>query len=245
MRMYPISSHHIIPIQNAQQVFHDCYLVASLGALSRNIKGRKILENNISHNDKFFSIKFENVYGRQESYTVTKQAINNMMLCKSPKGEKNKLGETTPQIIKAVELAMNRLLQKHPFKKPFIYRLMAHQQDFEYNKPSRFLNMFTGKKPLTLNEGGIIMSLFEKQKKAMKLLNEIEKDDGAIFVAGTGINFWGGLPSWHCYTVKNVSIKKNKITLFDHKENREIKLSIQNALHQLKFFTGYFSKDLI
>lgn len=243
MRMYPISSYHTTPIQNAKQIFHDCYLVASLGALSRSTKGRRILENNISHNDKVFNIKFQNVYGKQENYTISKQSVNNMTYT-APTGKCYTLKKNKSLITKAVELAMNKLLQKHPSKKPFIYRLMKHQQDFEYNKPSRFLKMFTGKKPLTLNEGGIRMSLFGKRKKATELLKEIEKDNGAVFVAGTGANFWGSLPSWHCYAVKKVNIKKNKITLFDHRKNTEIDLPLQNALHQLKFFTGYFSKDL-
>lgn len=58
---------------------------------------------------------------------------------------------------------------------------------------------------------------------------------------------WGinSLPSWHCYSVRQVRMEQNRIVLFDHRKQEEVVLPIQNALHQLKFLTGYFSKDLM
>lgn len=241
MKMYPISSFHTTPMQNSLQKFHDCYLVSSLGALSRSAKGRRILENNISQCRNNYNIKFNNVNGEQEDYLIPKNTIKKFMHEKID-GYVERL--LVSPVTTAVELAMNKLLAKHPSKKPFIYRMMENQQDFEYNKPSRFLKMFTGKKPITLNEGGVSMSLFSKYSKAKKLLEQIEQDPNAVFVAGTGRNSWGNLPTWHCYVIKRVDTKNNKLLLFDHKEQAEIVLPIQNAIHQLKFITGFFSKDL-
>jgi len=232
-------------MQRAVQKFHDCYLVASLGALSRSAKGRRVLENNISNNYKAVNVKFKDVNGKQEDYLILKNEIKNFTYERKD-GIKEKLDKIASPITTAVEIAMNRLLAIHPTKKPFIYRMMENQQDFEYNKPSRFLQMFTGKKPVILNESGISMSLFNKVDKSIKLLGDIERDKGAVFVAGTGWNKWGtnALPSWHCYAVKRVNMEQNRIVLFDHRKQEEIILPIQTALHQLKFLTGYFSKDL-
>ena len=173
MKMYPISSLHTTPMQNSLQKFHDCYLVSSLGALSRSEKGRRILENNISQGRNNYNIKFNNVNGEQEDYLIPKNTIKKFMHEKID-GYVERL--LVSPVTTAVELAMNNLIAKHPSKKPFIYRMMENQQDFEYNKPSRFLKMFTGKKPVTLNEGGIRMSLFGKIEKAFSLLKKIEKD---------------------------------------------------------------------
>lgn len=244
MKMYPISSLHTTPMQNSLQKFHDCYLVSSLGALSRSEKGRRILENNISQGRNNYNIKFNNVNGEQEDYLIPKNTIKKFMHEKID-GYVERL--LVSPVTTAVELAMNNLIAKHPSKKPFIYRMMENQQDFEYNKPSRFLKMFTGKKPVTLNEGGIRMSLFGKIEKAFSLLKKIEKDKDSVFIAGTGWNMWGinSLPSWHCYSVRQVMMEQNRIVLFDHRKQEEVVLPIQNALHQLKFLTGYFSKDLM
>lgn len=246
MKLSPISSVQIAPLQNAVQKFHDCYLVSSLGALSRSTQGRKVLENNISHNTRNYNVKFRDIGGKAEDYLISKKTVNNMVF-ETEGGKSYELNKIVPPVVKAIELAMNKVIKNHPSKKPFIYRMLENQQDFEYNKPSRFLKMFTGKKPVTLNEGGIRMSLFGKIEKAFSLLNKIEKDKDSVFIAGTGWNMWGinSLPSWHCYSVRQVRMEQNRIVLFDHRKQEEVVLPIQNALHQLKFLTGYFSKDLM
>lgn len=243
MRMYQVPSNYINSMQKASQKLHDCYLVASLGALSRSSKGRRIISNNISHSADAYNVHFPNVNGKSEDYLVSKKSIVDMFQ-KSENEEISSIHNVNSPLTRAIELAVNALIKKHPFKKPPIYRLFASKHKCEYNKPSRFLKMFTGKKPLTLNEGGFFMSLFGKYSKAKRLLKQIEQDPNAVFVAGTGWNTWGNLPAWHCYAIKRVDTKNNKLVLFDHKKQAEIALPIQNAIHQLKFITGFFSKDL-
>lgn len=243
MRMYPVSSRQIKSMQRASQKLHDCYLVASLGALSNSAKGRKIILNNISHSLDAYNVHFPSINGISEDYLVDKNSIVDLFQ-KTENEEISSIHNVNSPLTRAVELAVNALIKKHPFKKPPIYRLFASKHNCEYNKPSRFLKMFTGKKPITLNEGGVSMSLFSKYSKAKKLLEQIGQDPNAVFVAGTGMNSWGNLPTWHCYVIKRVDTKNNKLLLFDHKEQAEIVLPIQNAIHQLKFITGFFSKDL-
>ena len=216
-------------MQRASQKLHDCYLVASLGALSNSAKGRKIILNNISHSLDAYNVHFPSINGKSEDYLVDKKSIVDLFQ-KTENEEISSIHNVNSPLTRAVELA--------------IYRLFASKHNCEYNKPSRFLKMFTGKKPITLNEGGVSMSLFSKYSKAKKLLEEIGQDPNAVFVAGTGRNSWGNLPTWHCYVIKRVDTKNNKLLLFDHKEQAEIVLPIQNAIHQLKFITGFFSKDL-
>ena len=75
--MKPITPQQIASLSTAQQYFHDCYIVSSLGILSRSKKGQKILQNNITTNGKDFNIKFNNVNEKVEDYFISEKEINN------------------------------------------------------------------------------------------------------------------------------------------------------------------------
>lgn len=76
--MKPITPQQIASLSTAQQYFHDCYIVSSLGILSRSKKGKKILQNNITTNGKDFNIKFNNVNEKVEDYFISEKEINNL-----------------------------------------------------------------------------------------------------------------------------------------------------------------------
>lgn len=237
--MKPISPQQIESLTTAKQYFHDCYILSSLGVLSRSPKGQKILQNNITTNGKDFNIKFKNVNGKAEDYFISENEINNLEYIDS----KPIFSNPSIPIVKSVEIAMNKLLKKHPFKKPPIYRILESEQKFEYNKPTRFLELFTGQKPKTLNESSLKMTLMSKLDNAIDTLKQISQDKDASFIAGTGI-FLGKLPSWHCFGITKVDLAKNKFFVFDHRLNQELEFPIISGLQNFKFLTGYFSKDL-
>mgnify|MGYP006977718270 FL=1 len=237
--MKPITPQQIASLSTAQQYFHDCYLLSSLGILSRSKKGQKILQNNITTNGKDFNIKFLNVNGKTEDYFISESEINNLEYIDS----KPIFSNPSIPIVKSIELAMNKLIKKHPFQKPLICRALETQERFEYNKPSNFLKLFTGITPETINESNLSMSLLDKISKAIDTLKKIANDKDSTFIAGTGISF-EGLPSWHCYGITKVDIQNNKFYVFDHRLNKELEFPIISGLLKFKFLTGFWSKDL-
>lgn len=67
--MKPIGIEDILSLNRSQQVFHDCYLVSSINALSRSENGRKILQNNIAREGNNFRIRFQNVNQNVEDFS--------------------------------------------------------------------------------------------------------------------------------------------------------------------------------
>lgn len=146
------------------------------------------------------------------------------------------------RIINALEIAMDRLLKKHPDKKPRISRLINFGDDerFEYNYPSNFLEMFTGKKPIILNERTLLrMNLRKNKDEAVELFEKIDKSDDFSMVAGTGLFGKEGLTGLHCYTVEGVNSENQYLQIFDCREQKSIKLPFDKAIKAIKFLTGY------
>ena len=76
--MKPIGIEDILSLNRSQQVFHDCYLVSSINALSRSENGRKILQNNIAREGNNFRIRFQNVNLNVEDFFVTEKEIKDL-----------------------------------------------------------------------------------------------------------------------------------------------------------------------
>lgn len=236
--MKPLTVNEIIQLQRPIQHFSDCYLVTSIGALARSQNGQKILSQNIAHEQNGFRITFQNIHDCVEDYFVSQGEI--LRLTPLDKYYEEAI-VTYPQnpIIKAIEVAMNKLLKLHPDKKPFISRLMKCQEKFEYNKPSNFLKMFTGKKPIILNESSLKMSL--PKDEAIELLERIDKADDFSFIAGTGISRNDDFPSLHCYTVEGVNSENQYLQVYESRNCKSIELPFEKALKIFKYLTGYLN----
>lgn len=241
--MKPINLSEMKSLQRVKQHFHDCYLVTSMNALSNTENGRKILQENILREGNNFNIKFKNINGKSEDFFVTEKELNDLTLCDrffNP----IELKEPHNPILKAVEVAMNKLLKKYPDKKSFINRLYKTNEEFEYNNPSRFLEMFTGIKPININENSIRMSLKNKIDEAKEVLEKIGNETTNSFIAGTGHKFIKGLTNWHCYTLENVNNANKTAKIFDNRYQEEITLSFEDFIKKIKYITGYFNEDL-
>ena len=241
--MKPINLSEIKSLQRAKQHFHDCYLVTSMNALSNTENGRKILQENILREGNNFNIKFKNINGKSEDFFVSEKELNDLTLCDrffNP----IELKEPHNPILKAVEVAMNKLLKKYPDKKSFINRLYKTNEEFEYNNPSRFLEMFTGIKPININENSIRMSLKNKIDEAKEVLEKIGNEKTNSFIAGTGHKFIKGITNWHCYTLENVNNANKTAKIFDNRYQEEITLSFDDFIKKIKYITGYFNEDL-
>lgn len=241
--MKPINLSEIKTLQRVKQHFHDCYLVTSINALSNTENGRKILQNNILREGNNFKIKFKNINGNSEDFFVTEREIDDLILCDSFFNP-IEIDEPHNPIIKAIEIAMNKLLKKYPDKKSFANKLYKTNEKFEYNNPSRFMEMFTGIKPININENSIRMSLKSKSYAAKEILKEIGKNENSSFIAGTGHRFIKGLTNWHCYTLEKVDNKNSIMQIFDNRYQDIIIMTVEDAIRKLKYLTGYFNEDL-
>ncbi len=239
--MKPIGIDEIQKLRYAIQYFQDCYLVSSVGALTRSPNGRKILAENIAHTNDGFRIKFRNINGENHDFFVTQKESDDLVYMDK---YLNPVPINNPHnpIIKAIEVAMNKLLDKYPSKKPFICRFPNCNEEFEFNKPSNFLEMFTGKKPIAINEGGIRLTLRSKVKESEDIFNRISEIPDNSFVLGTSFGLHKGMSDNHCYSVKSVNNKN--IDVFDHRCQGGLRLTYAEAIKKFKFIVGYFDKDL-
>ena len=238
--MRPISFDEIVSLRIAKQNFRDCYLVSSINALSRSENGRKILARNIQRDGNDFCVRFNDVKGRAETYLV-KQAECDELILLDKYLEPVPLKVPNHPIIKAVEIAMNKLLKLHPDKKPFVCKIPECQEIFEFNKVSNFLKIFTGVRPYTLNESGLKMTLKSDEQSAKRMFSEI-KNRGGSFVMGTGyhLNPLEDLP--HCLTV--TGIEDGKVCLYDCRRQIHITRSENDATKSFKYICGYFNEML-
>lgn len=245
----PITEKEIQGLNRAKQIFSDCYLVSTLNSLTRTDSGKKILQKNIqkslSQNSKepLFKIHFPNVYNKPRDVFVYSNEIDDLYLVDKYYNIVRH-GKEENSILKAVEIAMNKLIDEHPLIKSLISRIPDSVEKFEYNSPSKFMRMFTGKEPISINEHSISNTLKSKTDEVSAILNRIKKsNNNENFVAGTGVNpSFPNLESWHCYVISKV--KDNHITLYNQKEGLHIDMSVTTFLKQFKYITGYFSKDL-
>ncbi len=241
--MRPISDIEIQNLRYAVQHFQDCYLVSSIGALTNTNNGRRILTENISRTSDGFRIRFNNVYGKVEDYFATRKEMDSLIYMDE---YLNPVKITVPHnpIIKAIEVAMNKLIKKHPFKKPAICRIPSCHERFEFNKPSNFLEMFTGKKPVILNESNFNISLKSKHDEAIELFKILALHPDNSFIAGSAMGFKKGIINNHCYTITYTDNQNKQIHLFDHRFLEVLTLGYDEVIRKLKFIVGYFNKDL-
>lgn len=244
--MKPVSLKKIYDLRNAQQFFHDCYLVSSVNALTRCENGRKLLQQNIAGCNGSFKIKFNDINGTAADFFISKSDLKNLIF-RDQYGDIVTIDGALPihnRIIKAIECAMNAIIKKHPDKKPFISRFKDCNELFEFNKPSNFMSMFTGEKPIKLNEDGIRLSLRTKKEKAFELFERMDKENDFSFVAGTSFDENVGLTEFHCYTIEGVNFNNKYLQLYNNKAQESRSIDFETAIKGLKFITGYFNNML-
>ena len=241
--MRPISFNEVTSLRFAKQNFCDCYLVSSIGALANSSNGRKILQNNIQRDGNNFCIAFNNVYGKRIQFLV-KEAEWDNLISRDKYMEEIPLEKPHHPIIKGIEVAMNKLLKLYPSKKPFISKQLRCNEKFEYNRPSNFLEMFTGVRPITINEYSLKMSLKSQEESAIRLLNKIAIEEDSSFVVGTGMKFIiKNLPDYHCYSILKTKPFKS-LKIYDHRRQKNIEEYYPTAMKDLKFICGYFNDML-
>ena len=238
--MRPITFDEIISLRMAKQNFRDCYLVSSINALTRSENGRRLLAQNIQRDGDNFCVRFNDINGQAETYLV-KQAECDELILMDRYLNPVELKVPNHPIIKAIEITMNKLLSIHPDKKPFLCKIPNCQEKFEFNKVSNFLKMFTGMRPITINESGFNMSLRDKNITE-SFFSELERRKSGSFVMGTGYHLspFEDLP--HCYTVTDV--KDGIVELYDCRRQKYSQNTYLKTSNSMKYICGYFDEML-
>ena len=242
----PLNNIEIKELGRSLQIFSDCYLVSSVRALAKTADGQNILKNNIKISDEWcksrFKINFS--YPEKKDFFVTQEDINLLEFTDKYKNPVKPCVEENT-ILKALEIAMNKLIKEHPSVKPFICRLARCNENFEYNMASDFMKILTGKAPYSLNEKSLNMSLKQHKREAYDLFERLGEEKDFNFTAGTGLTFKRGFRKFHYYIVDNVDLEKRNVELLDPRMNKIFSLSFENAIKLLKTFAGFFKGDLI
>jgi hypothetical protein len=239
-------------VRDAYQQFADCYLLSTLDALSKTNEGRKIISQNIQRTEKTnwietafpnfisnferFKVTFQNVFGKKETYEIGEKELGKFF--DVYKYQPNK-------IIFAMEIAMQKLVTQHPTKKSIFSRLRKlNKKNFEYNIPSNFMKMFTGKKPISIAEKHFNINLKGYKKEVLALLKKMSEtpNNNYSFIAGTGVKKLERY--WHCFVVESVDYKNQIIYLKNKRSNIPKAVSFDEAFDKLKYFVGYFEENL-
>ncbi len=234
-----ISDKEIDSLKDAKQHFSDCYLMTTLETLSHTENGRKILKEQIQHDNNEpnrINCYFYNKFGEKEIYSTPVNIVTK---------EYKKVYEKQPnEIVRSVDISVNEYEKKHK-SKPIYSKIGDNLKDyvFEYNLPSNFMKMLTGIKPHTIGETDLNLDLTPYKTEVMELFSRMDKEKNHSFVISTGIKSLDG-HRWHVYIIENVDLSNNTITVKEKRENRPQTMSIDEALKTFKFITGYFNSDL-
>lgn len=267
----PVEKNLAEQIRDSKQVFHDCYLISSLEALSRSSKGRELLCNNIKQEvsptkSKEFLTTLYNTpqYVKENQLYNKSQPQTDIFSCtfQNANGKAKNYQITSEDLIKykeikekqenpivrTCEIAMSKLIKDYPSKKAFINRVwkLFFQKKFEYNFPSTFMESFTGKKPISIGEKTFTLSLKKYKQETFDLLNKMAKtpDNNYSFVVGSGLSLDKNIKSFHCFTVTNVDSYKKTITIKNKRTNQETVLNYNDFIKKFKYITGYFNETL-
>ena len=233
-----ITDKEIDGFKEAKQHFSDCYIMTTLETLSHTENGREILKEQIQHDDNIpnqINCYFYKRNGEKELFSVpTKTAIK----------EYEKVYEHQPnEIIRSIDISVNEYEKKYETKHPFCKVGDTFKYLFEYNLPSNFMTMLTGKEPRVIGETDYNLNLIKYKDEVMELFEQMDKEKEHSFVISTGLKPLDG-HRWHVYVIENVDLTNNTITVKEKRGNKPQTMSIDEALKNFKFIAGYFNSDL-
>lgn len=236
----PISDNDIDSLKSVEQYFSDCYILATLETLSHSDNGRKILKEQISYdyvNPDLINCYLYNKNGEKEKYTIpSNHAVN---------GYEELYKHQSDKIIRTIDISVCEY-EKQNKSKPWICRLADKFRTFkfEFNLTSHFMKTFTGKEPtVNIAETSFNYNLKPYRKEVMELFERMDKDKNHSLVIGSGIKKVDGR-RWHVYVLEDVNLAENKVTIKNKRGNITKTMTVEEALSDFKYITGYFNKDL-
>ena len=235
-----ISDKEIDSFKSAEQHFSDCYIMSTLETLSKTENGRKVLKQQIEHDDENPNIINCYLYtpkGFREKYQIPSNT--------AVKGYEKLYKLQNNELVRSMDVTVGEYEKK--FKaKPWICRFTDDFKTytFENSLPSHFMTILTGKEPtINIAETDFNIDLSSRKDEVMELFKKMDKNKNHSLVIGTGLKMLDGR-SWHVYVLQDVDLKNNSITVKNKRGNQTKTMSIDTALNTFKFIVGYFNEDL-
>ena len=236
-----ITDKEIDDFKNAKQYFSDCYIMTTLETLSHSENGRKILKEQIEHDD--YNPDRINCYlyapdGYREKYSIpSSHAV---------KGYEKLYSSQDNEVIRSMDISVGEYEKRYKAK-PWICRFTDDFKTytFENSIPSHFMKIFTGIEPtINIAETDFNIDLNSRRAEVMKLFERMQDEKDHSLVIGTGIKMLDGR-TWHVYVLEDVDLDNNTITIKNKRGNFTKVMNIDTALNTFKFIVGYFNKDLV
>ena len=213
--------------------------MSSLESLSQTENGRKVLKEQIQHDDNNpnrINCYFYKKNGDKIGYSVP---INNVV-----KGYKKVFEKQPNEIIRSVDISVNEYEKKYKTKHIISdLRDTFEEYKFEFNMPSNFMQMITGVKPRVIGETNCNLDLRKYKNEVLELFEKLDKEKKHSFVISTGIKSLEG-HKFHVYILEDVNMSNNTITVREKRENVSKTMSIEEALKTFKCIVGYLNSDL-
>ena len=235
-----ITDNEINELSNAKQHFSDCYIMTSLETLSHTENGRKLLKQQIKHDD--YKNNVINCYlyapdGYKEMYSIPTDVV--------VKGYEKLCNAQDNDVVRCVDISVGEYEKRYKAK-PWICRFTDDFKtyDFENGLPSRFMKALTGIEPtINIAETDFNVDLSSRKKEVMELFKRMQDEKQHSLVIGTGLKMLDGR-TWHVYVLEDVDLDNNTITVKNKRGNITKTMNIDTALNTFKFIVGYFNKDL-
>jgi len=240
-----------------QQKVCDCYLSATIYALLNSKKGQDIFQKRVfiekeKNEDPSYKIILS-PNGKKETYRVSKKDyfgkffnIYNNYTEEKINGKRtgNGLPVCDNNFHLAIDIAVAKMIKKHPEQKEFILRLFpsikyTHNYLCELNRPSRAFEWLTGISPLKIGESAF-GSLKDNKEEVRELLNELSEtpEDEYSFVLLTGAKKPNKVSlSWHCLPLTGFS-KEKSLILYDRHTEVEQKFTFDEIINNFKGIIG-------
>ena len=170
------------------QIVANCYDEATRYSLLSSTKGREMLKNRfwVERSDTTRpAYKFRlNIDGKDEVYRSTYKDYWGSYIGLTQEYW-NQDWASYARLSLGANIAIDKMISKHPKMKPLISRLFFLSHGCEYNKPSNAFRWFTGKEPIAIGETGLNLSLKPHKKEVAKLLDrlKLKEPDEYSFVA--------------------------------------------------------------
>ena len=147
----------------------------------------------------------------------------------------------------AFDIAVAKMIQKHPAEKPWYLRIYdwPRNNNYEYNKPSRAFKWLTGRKPIQIGEDGYKTNLKSHEKDVLELLNklgELSPKDYS-FVIMTGSKYTPLAEKWHCLPILNIDKKAQTVQVVDKRTGEEFDVAFDSIINFFKAIVGINWKE--
>ncbi len=236
-----------------KQMIANCYDEATRYALLASEKGRTTLKKRfkIEKNAQFdpaYKLKL-NVNGKEEIYKATKQDYFGREFSTYKEYSPNPIGLSSfnyedSRLSLGVNIAINKLISKHPSLKPIISRLymfpIIRNKNCEYNKPSNAFKWFTGKTPISYGEDIKSLTLKKYETDVLNLLKELGNKNPKeySFVAVTGSLKVSKLDKWHTMPIIGINPTNKTIQLLEKRTNTKYDITFKEFIEKFKAICG-------